>query len=102
MKALGWITAYVGVIVLGPIWSGYILSVLWAWFVVPVFHLPPLSIPFAIGIGSVIRLLTYQVPDEKDGKKDADPAKALLRAMGWAFIYPLVVLVFGFIVHLFA
>lgn len=100
MKVLGWITTIVVLLVLGPVWSGYILSVLWAWFIVPTFHLPFISIPLSIGIGVVVRILVWQIPDQKDSK-GSDTTKVLLRSMGWTFLYPLFVLFFAYIVHLF-
>jgi hypothetical protein len=39
---------------------GWTTAKLWSWFVVPVFALPQLRVPYAIGLGIVVRLLTYQ------------------------------------------
>lgn len=36
-------------------WSGFTLSVLWGWFVVPMFGLPALSVAQAYGIALVVR-----------------------------------------------
>ena len=36
-------------------WSGFTLSVLWGWFVVPMFGLPTLSLAQAYGITLVVR-----------------------------------------------
>ncbi len=59
----------VGMILLLPFGSmlnGYALSVLWAWFMIPVFHLPALGIAQAIGISIVIGMLTKQeTPTDK-------------------------------------
>lgn len=50
--------------------NGYALSVLWAWFIVPTFGLPSLSVPTAIGILLVSALLAKKTnPSRK--KKDA-------------------------------
>lgn len=37
--------------------SGYVLSVLWGWFIVPTFGLPLLTIPVAIGVMLVVAYL---------------------------------------------
>ena len=50
---------------IGSIFNGYALSVLWGWFVVPVFGLPQISIVPAIGIAIVVSYLTYQMHDCK-------------------------------------
>lgn len=76
----------------GALWSGYVLSILWSWFMAPIFSLPMLSIPQAIGVALVIGYLTKQ--SKSNLKKDENhesykdwvemllsPAAALL--VGW-------------------
>ena len=81
----------VGVFVLIPvllIWKGFALSVLWGWFVAPLFGLPLLSIPSAIGICIVVGLIRYRY-DASDHEKSfkplgmqfASPAASL--GVGW-------------------
>ncbi|SRR5258708_201530 len=101
MKALGWTTAIIGTFVLGPIWGGYILSILWGWFFVPIFHLPQVSIALAIGIGLVVRMLTYSSPPESQSSKDKDLQKAFIQALFFTFLYPLLLLAIGAIVRAF-
>lgn len=48
--------------------NGLALTVLWRWFVMPVFSLPPLTIPQALGIALVVAFLTHQT--ESDGHSD--------------------------------
>lgn len=69
-------------------WRGYVLSILWAWFIVPTFGLPALSIPFAIGLALVVGFLTASNAKKKDfewlnaiGVLVLGPAMTLL--MGW-------------------
>jgi hypothetical protein len=45
--------------------DGYVLSVLWGWFVVPAFHIPALTIPYAIGVSMVAASLT----NHRNGKE---------------------------------
>jgi hypothetical protein len=102
MKALGWIVAIIGVFVLGPIWSGYVLSILWGWFIVQIFHVPQISIPLAIGIAMTIRMLTNQGSSDSNSKKrDEGLSDAFIQALGFSFLYPLLVLAMGAIVHAF-
>ena len=102
MKILGWIVAIVIVFALGPVWNGYVLSILWTWFLVPAFHLPQIGIAIAIGTSVVVRLFTFQIPQkEEEGKKPETPEKLMVRISVWTFLYPLYVLLFGYIVHLF-
>jgi high-affinity Fe2+/Pb2+ permease len=90
MNASLYILAAIGIPLLlaaSSIWRGFALSILWGWFIVPVFGLPALSIPFAIGLSLVVGFLTDHV-DDKDGdwsaavyKAAIGPAVALL--IGW-------------------
>lgn len=41
-------------------WSGYVLSVLWGWFIVPAFGVPAIRVPVAIGIALLMGMLTHQ------------------------------------------
>jgi hypothetical protein len=56
-------------IVMSSIWYGYVLSIVWGWFMTPVLHAPTLSIPAAIGISSVVRLMTSQQIEENGKEK---------------------------------
>ena len=39
------------------LWQGYTLSKLWAWFIVPAFHLPALSLGYAVGVGITVSFM---------------------------------------------
>lgn len=82
-----------GIKAAGAIWGGIVLKALWAWFVVPTFGLPDLSLRVAIGVGLVASFLTHQyVPT-----KDEDLPQAIIHE----FFYPLIALVMGLVVRLF-
>ena len=86
-------------IVLAPLVQGFVISVLWIWFIVPIFHLPAPPIINAIGIALIARIIIapdYTAAGEKH-KNDSLPAivgliasKAIVEpfgilAMGWTF-----------------
>lgn len=73
--------------------QGWVASVLWAWFVVPLFNAPTLSIAYAIGLSVSARVLVGW----STGKNDDEFAEAAAKAIG----YPLIVLAYGWIIHLF-
>ena len=75
------------------IWSGYALSVLWKWFVVPVFNFHPLSVVQATGISLVIGFLTHQYI-----KNDDDSKEELVRATLIGFLRPAIALFLGRII----
>jgi uncharacterized membrane protein SpoIIM required for sporulation len=66
---------------------GYCLSVLWGWFVVPIFGLPALTIAGALGLALV---LNYFLRASKEGG-----------GLTNVFSEAVVVLVIGYIFHLF-
>jgi multisubunit Na+/H+ antiporter MnhB subunit len=95
MKALGYLFVIVVISPLLMIWNGYVLSVLWRWFMVPTFHLPTLSIPVAIGIAMVISYLTHQY----DPYESPDSAsERMLKSAVVGLCKPGFALLFGWIV----
>jgi hypothetical protein len=82
------ITLIVGAI---AIYRGFVLCKLWAWFMVPLFHLPELTIPFAIGISLAIGMFQHSTQNADKGKEY------------WLTVIasPLVVLFMGWIVKMF-
>ncbi len=87
-------------IALSSIFNGYTLSILWEWFIVPVFGLPQLSVAPAIGIALVIGYLTHQSnPDVEE--KERETSEKVARVIATSIVRPLFVLLFGWVVHLF-
>jgi hypothetical protein len=79
------------------IFQGWVLTVLWSWFVVPTFRLPELSIAVAIGLTLVVSMFkTYTINNDKNLTSEDKLVKAVA-----AVLVPLFVLFFGWIVHLF-
>jgi hypothetical protein len=80
--------------------DGWALKILWAWFIVPVFHLPYLTIGQAIGIACVVGLLWHK--PEKECKCKDKEEEGLLKIVGTAlfelFGAPLISLVLGWFV----
>jgi len=99
MEFLILLSITVGVLFLSAMWRGYVLSVLWGWFIVPVFHLPVLSIATAIGLCLIITFLTHQ-PNSKDDSEDSawDSFTSSIRI---AFLGPLMALFAGWILTFF-
>ena len=57
----GVVVGFVAFVVLaltwGAAWSGFTLSVLWGWFMVPLFGLPALTVAQAFGVALVVRAM---------------------------------------------
>lgn len=79
--------------------SGYVTSVLWDWFIVPLFNLPHLTIAQALGLGVCVSYLNSSGIDH--AKRDEKDTWANL---GFAFgilFRPLIYLFVGWIYTLF-
>jgi hypothetical protein len=71
---------------LSMIYYGFVLSIMWAWFVCPSLGAPKLSIPAAIGISLVVGMLTSHPENEKSaGRQVVESAlfTTVVLFMGW-------------------
>ena len=84
----------IAALVAGTVWYGFVLSILWAWFAVPL-HVPGIGIAEGIGLSLIMRMFTY------DSSKQQDQEGQLPHAIIVGFVLPLIALIMGFIVHLF-
>lgn len=89
MTALFVVVMAVVAIAFAAIWNGFVLSVLWGWFMVPTFSLPHLGVAPAIGVALVIGYLTHQRKSDKEEWGDA---------LAYAALSPLIALGIGWIV----
>jgi hypothetical protein len=76
---------------LGAVSNGYVVGVLWGWFVVPL-GVATISTAQAIGISATITLITHPVPSEADENSMRDDYKYYGRFAGRYVIGPWVVL----------
>ena len=93
---LGVFAAVVSVTALGVIVNGYVLSILWVWFLVPL-GLPVISIAHSIGIAMITSWITYQYKVTTQEDKDK-----VLEGLGIVLIVrPLAIIGVGYIVKQF-
>ena len=78
---------------------GYVLSILWRWFMVPTLGLPQLSVVQAIGIAMVVSFLTYH--DDLDLQRSERSLGQKTVIFLCRIIYLLFALLFGWVVHQF-
>lgn len=84
-------------VIVGVVWHGVVLKVLWGWFLVPLFGLIPLNLSGAIGICMIARLLTSGYREDKKSESQQE----LLRRVSYMLSTPLVALAIGWITHFF-
>lgn len=100
MKYFIGLVYFLFLIVVTSIFNGYVLSVLWGWFIVPTFvGAPQLLVVTAIGITLVVQYLTHQIDD--GGKKEDDDkfGQKMVKTTVYAIAKPLLALFIGWIVH---
>ena len=98
MKYILYVFGFLLLTAVSMAFNGYVLTILWDWFVVPFFGIDSLSIPSAIGIAMIVRYLTHQREAHDDKEKVMDK---LGEAFIYAIIMPLFVLFAGWVVALF-
>lgn len=99
MVALGSVVGILALLVLSSMWKGYVLTVLWAWFVVPTFGLPTLALAPAIGLAMVVSFLTHQSDASK--APEGDFSDHMAKAVAHALLLPAMVLGIGWVVKQF-
>jgi hypothetical protein len=96
-KFTGWLltgfflfVGFVGLIAVISLLNAFVLIKMWSWFIVPLFHLPTLNVPFAIGLALTIGLF-----------KNGSATKEGKAYWFLIFIGPFITLFFGWIIHMF-
>ena len=88
-------------IILGCLYEGFVLSKLWAWYIVPTFSLPLFGALIGIGIALMVRMVTIRVTLQDLKHIDDNELLALLWSAFWAALKPTIFLGIGFLFSLF-
>ena len=73
MKYVGYTAVFFIVITINALMHGYALSVLWQWFIVPVFGVGSITIPLAIGLSLAGGFLSNTGNSKgSEGRKSSD------------------------------
>jgi len=84
------------------IYNGFVLSMMWKWFIVPTFGAPVIGLIPAVGISMLVGNLTYQKNDcECEKKENKGFVWSILEAFVYSVIMSSFTLFFGWIAHLF-
>lgn len=103
MTCIGAVFYTLVITVLSIIWNGYVLSVLWSWFIVPL-GVVSITIAWAIGLSVVIGLFKATVSNTSEtsnNSADKSWTDILISTSIRAFVPGLVSLGLGYVVHLF-
>ena len=66
LAILGGAVGIFALLVISSLLRGFVLVKIWGWFIVPLFHLPVLTLLPAIGLALVVGFMTYQYQYSKD------------------------------------
>ncbi len=88
-------------IAFSAMFNGWALTKLWGWFIVPVFHLPMLTLPMAMGLSLVVSFLTYQHQSTTTAKDDKEKKERSINFFVLIFLRPLIVVGIGYVIHSF-
>lgn len=83
-------------IVLSTIWRGYVLSVMWSWFIVTTFGARPIGIAAAAGISIIVTFLTASHRITQDEERSF--AMRMIEGILSAILWPALCLAFGAVV----
>lgn len=97
-SCLGAVVFAIVAVVGEAIMNGWVLSILWGWFVSPLFGLKELAIAPAIGFSLVVGMLTHQ---ESGEQKERSNFENVVLIFGRAVVSPLITLFIGWIVYQF-
>ena len=99
LEILGGITAGILLVPYMMIINGWAIAKLWGWFMVPIFGLPVLTIPMALGVGTVVVYLTHRI-DWAEAKTDSGKGigHVLVKGFAIATFKPLISVLFGYII----
>lgn len=100
LQVVGAAVALPAIMAIAFIWGGYVLSVLWGWFVVPAFGVPHIGVAAAIGIGLLVKAITYQ-PDASKSDRNEPHVDKMAKSFAVAFLVPLLNLGIGWVVKQF-
>jgi hypothetical protein len=97
-EALGQTTGLIVVLVFSVTAYAFVLQNMWGWFIVPVFHLPSITLAEAVGLDLMVSLLRINNPTTKtEGETIGD---ILTKGLGKVFGLAGSCLLLGWIAHL--
>jgi len=101
MKVVGYIFVTIVAMLVCAFISGFTLSTIWGWFMVPIFGLPSLSIAGAYAVSLVVTTITHQYKVEDYEKNTKPYGEQLIIAIIFAFAKCFIVLTIGWTIKLF-
>lgn len=95
--------AIIAIPLIGIFWGGYVLSVLWSWFIVPTLGAPSITYLQAAGLTIVVNTFLGRRGHDADMKANQGKSgdEKVIEAITMALAFPAIALAVGWIVHSF-
>lgn len=97
---IGGVVGFIGAVVGIALWRAWVLTQLWGWLVIPLFHLPPLRLVGAYTISLIVGFLTTSLTPTP-AEKETSTSATVIRNFILALILPAISLFMGWIAHFF-
>lgn len=81
--------------------SGFVISSLWAWFVVPLFDVPALTLLQAAGLGLLVMYMSNPPKWDKKLSCEEQDTKHTVAQLAGVLLQPWFTLLVGYIIHVF-
>ena len=98
MLIVGAVVSLAALIAVRMVIDGWTLSVLWGWFMVPLFHLHYLTVWQAMGLGLVVTFATWQKMPEVEAPKKKWSEKVATLVVE-ILVRPAIILGVGWVIH---
>lgn len=99
MENIGKFVVSLAIVIFGVVYGGWVLCLLWAWFIVPVFGMPALTVAHAVGLKLVAGYLTASFSEKET--QTMPFWKQLAKSLGMKIAWGLLALLTGLIVKQF-
>lgn len=96
LTRLGLLTIVIVSVIVSVLMNGWVLSILWGWFISPLFGLPPLSVASAIGLALIFGM--FMRTDNLNEDKTKNLGEMIVFLVAQAVLSPLFTLFVGWIV----
>lgn len=96
LNVVGFLSLMIG----GTVWGGWVLSVLWGWFLVPTLGVPSIGVVQAMGVHLMMGFLTHQ-SHMSDRGDDVDFSQVYGFVLLNSLLFPATALVMGYAIQFF-
>ncbi len=99
LAVVGGVALFLLMMTLGAVFNGLVIKAAWAWFAVPIFGLPMLSLGKSVAVAFLVGYMTSSV-DPNAAKEQKSSLEKIATSIAWLFVKPAIGYLFAWILHL--